>query len=138
MAELTDAEIDAALARGEESLLKDPHASAVRYDAESGRLIIDLTNGCTFAIPVSLIQHVRDLPPEEIAKVQLLGSFGSGLEWEEADIHYSVAGLVASHFGNRKYMDGLWASRAGSVSTPAEAAAARANGAKGGRPRKAA
>lgn len=138
MAELTDAEFETATRRGEESLRTEPHAKAVRYDAKSGRLIIDLTNGCVFAIPTDLIQHVRDMPSEEIAKVRLLGSFGSALEWEDADIHFSVAGLVAGHFGSQKYMDSQWASRAGSVTSPAKAAAARANGAKGGRPRKSA
>lgn len=138
MVDITDEEIEAATARGEESLRNDPHAAAVRYDAKSGRLILDLTNGCTFAIPADLLQFVRDLPPEEIAKVQLLGHFGSILEWEEADIHYSVEGLVSGLFGTRKYMDALRAAQAGSVTSPAKAAAARKNGAKGGRPRKSA
>ncbi len=138
MVDISDEEIEAAMRRGQESLLNDPHAAAVRYDAKSGRLILDLTNGCTFAIPANLLQFVRDLPPEEIAKVQILGKSGSILEWEEADIHYSVEGLVSGLFGTRKYMDAMRAARAGSVSTPAKAAAARANGAKGGRPRKSA
>jgi hypothetical protein len=138
MAEPTDEDFRLARQRGEESLRNEPHAAAVRYDAKSGRLIIDLTNGCTFAVPANLLQHVRDLPPEEIAKVRLMEKSGMALEWEEADIHFSVAGLVSGFFGNRRYMDQLWASRAGSVTSPAKAAAARANGAKGGRPRKSA
>jgi hypothetical protein len=49
-------------------------------------------------------------------------------------VDYSVPGLVAGIFGTARWM----AARAGRAGSPAKAAAARANGAKGGRPRKAA
>ena len=56
------------------------------------------------------------------------------LHWEKLDVDFSVPGLVAGIFGTARWM----AARAGRASSPAKAAAARANGAKGGRPRKAA
>jgi hypothetical protein len=58
---------------------------------------------------------------------------GFGLHWETLDVDFSVAGLVNGIFGTAKWM----AARAGRAISPAKAAAARANGAKGGRPRKA-
>jgi hypothetical protein len=56
---------------------------------------------------------------------------GYGLHWEALDVDLSIPGLIAGIFGTRSYM----ARRAGQATSPAKAAAARANGAKGGRPR---
>jgi hypothetical protein len=58
---------------------------------------------------------------------------GYGLHWESLDLDYTVPGLMNGVFGTAKWM----AAKAGRATSPAKAAAARANGAKGGRPRKA-
>jgi hypothetical protein len=47
-----------------------------------------------------------------------------------------VPALVAGIFGTKRWMTGELARIAGRVRSPAKASAARANGAKGGRPRK--
>jgi hypothetical protein len=132
MAELTDAQIDAALERGRVAAETEPRAAAARYDRKSGRIIIDLTNGTTFAFPVHLAERLADASPEDLAEIEILGR-GFGLHWERLDVDYTVPGLVAGVFGTARWM----AARAGRASSPAKAAAARRNGAKGGRPRKA-
>ena len=68
---------------------------------------------------------------DQLAEVEILGS-GSGLHWEALDADLSVPNLLAGLFGTQAYM----ARRAGQATSPAKAAAARTNGAKGGRPRK--
>jgi hypothetical protein len=133
MVELTEAQIDAAIERGRIADETEPRAAAARYDAKSGRVIIDLTNGATFAFPARLAEGLADASPDELANIEILG-FGFGLHWEKLDVDYSVPGLVAGIFGTRRWM----AAQAGRARSPAKAAAARANGAKGGRPRKAA
>ena len=127
------AQIDAALERGRIADETEPSAAAARYDAKFGRVVIDLTNGATFAFPARLAEGLADASPEALADIEILG-FGHGLHWEKLDVDYSVPGLVAGIFGTARWM----ASRAGRANSPAKAAAARANGAKGGRPRKAA
>lgn len=72
--------------------------------------------------------------PDQLAGVEIAGA-GSGLHWEALDVDLSVPALMAGSFGTKAWMREL-ARRAGSVTSPAKAAAARANGAKGGRPRK--
>ena len=68
---------------------------------------------------------------DQLAAVEILGN-GYGLHWEALDADISVPGLLAGIFGTKAYMARL----AGQSKSPAKAAAARANGVKGGRPRK--
>jgi hypothetical protein len=133
MAELTDAQIEAAEERGVCAKESEPRAAAARYDRKSDRIIVDLANGCTFAFPPRLAQGLESATGDQIAQTEILGS-GYGLHWEGLDVDLSIAGLLAGLFGTKVYM----AQRAGRAKSPAKAAAARVNGAKGGRPRKAA
>ena len=133
MVELTDAQIDAALERGLTAWLHEPRAAAVRYDGRLGRVIVELTNGCTFTFPPKLAQGLEAATEEELSKVEILGA-GSGLHWEALDAEMSVPALLAGLFGTKAYL----AQQAGRARSPAKAAAARANGTKGGRPRRSA
>ena len=131
MAELTDAEIDAALLRGMTVRASEPRAAKARYDRKRKRIIVELTNGCTFAFPARLVQGLERASDEQLAAVEVLGQ-GYGLHWDAPNTDISIPGLLAGIFGTKSYMARL----AGRTKTPAKAAAARANGAKGGRPRK--
>jgi hypothetical protein len=133
MAELTDTEIDAALARGKVMRATEPRAVKARYDRAKGRMVVDLANGCTFAFPARVAQGLEQATDDQLASVEILGN-GYGLHWEALDTDISVPGLLAGIFGTKAYMAQL----AGRTKSPAKAAAARANGARGGRPRKAA
>lgn len=131
MVDLTDAEIDAALERGRIAQQTEPRATSARYDRKNNRIIVDLTNGCTFAFPPGMAQGLETATDEELASIEILGA-GYGLHWETLDADLSVPGLLAGLFGTKAYM----ARRAGQAKSPAKAAASRANGAKGGRPKK--
>jgi hypothetical protein len=131
MAELTESEIDAAIERGHIAQKIEPRADAVRYDKQNNRIIVDLTNGCTFAFPPRVAQGLETATDEDLAAVDILGA-GYGLHWETLDVDLSIPGLLAGLFGTKAYM----ARRAGQTKSPAKAAAARENGRKGGRPRK--
>lgn len=133
MAELTNTEIAAALERGRAAHEREPRAAAARYDRRLGRVVVELTNGCTFAFPPRLAQGLENATEDQLAQVEIL-SKGYGLHWEALDADLSIPGLLAGLFGTRSYM----ARRAGQATSPAKVAAARTNGAKGGRPRKSA
>ena len=133
MADLTDAEIDAALERGKRVQAEEPRASAAHFDRRTGKITLDLTNGCTFVFPARLIQGLEEVGDDELATITLLPQ-GRGLHWEASDVDISVPGVVNGIFGTRAHM----ARVAGRSRSPAKTAASRANGAKGGRPRKAA
>ena len=131
MVEITDAQIDAALERGKLALETEPRAATARYDRQLDRVIVDLTNGCTFAFPPRIAQGLEAASADQLAEVEILG-LGYGLHWEGLDVDLSLPGLMAGILGTKAYM----VRRAGQATSQAKAAAARANGAKGGRPRK--
>lgn len=130
-AELTYAEINAALERGRLAEQSEPCVQTVRYDQCNSRIIVDLTNGCTFTFPPRLAQGLEAASDDELDAVEILGA-GYGLHWEALDVDLSVPGLLAGLFGTKAHM----ARQAGRTKSPAKAAAARVNGLKGGRPRK--
>jgi hypothetical protein len=121
--------------RGRESLANEPRAKRARYDPKSGRVMVHLDNGCNFAFPARLAQGLETATDDELAAVEILGA-GYGLHWDHLDVDLSVPGLLAGLFGTKAYMDRLRASHAGSATSSRKAAAARINGAKGGRPRR--
>lgn len=131
MADLTNVEIDAALKRGKTAHSEEPRAIAVRYDSSASRVIVELENGCIFAFPPALAQGLETASEEQLASVEILGR-GYGLHWEDLDVDLSVPGLMAGIFGTKAWM----ARRGGRSTSAAKAAASRANGAKGGRPKK--
>ena len=104
MADLTDAEIDAALERGRIAQQTEPRAASARYDRKSGRIIVELTNGCTFAFPPHMAQGLETAKDDELASVEILGA-GYGLHWEALDADLSVPGLLAGRFGTKAFMD---------------------------------
>jgi hypothetical protein len=131
MADLTDTQIDAAIERGKAAHQHEPRAASARYDRKHRRVIVELTNGCTFSFPPHLAQGLEDGTDDDLTPVEIFGA-GYALHWEALDADLSVPGLLAGLFGTRSHMARL----AGQATSPAKATAARVNGAKGGRPRK--
>lgn len=131
MVEPSEAQMVAAEKRGSIAVQTEPRAARARFDRRRGRMVIALTNGCSFTFPVRLAQGLEAASDDEIAAFELLGN-GYGLHWERLDVDLSIPGLLAGLFGTRAYM----ARHAGQARSLAKAAAARANGARGGRPRK--
>src|SRR5262252_2259626 len=135
--ELTPEEFDrqykAGVERGKLAASTEPRATGAQYDRRSDRLVIDLSNGATLILPVSLLQGFKGARPSDVAAVEVVPN-GSALHWEKLDADFSVPGLVAGVFGNRVWMDELrkeWGRKGGKTKSKAKAAAARANGAKG-------
>lgn len=110
-------------------------AAAATYDARFGRVMVELTNGFLFGFPAKAVPALCDATPHELATVRISPG-GMGLHWETLDVDLSVAGLLLSSVDRSEKLSEL-ARVAGQARTPAKAAAARVNGTKGGRPRKA-
>lgn len=137
MVRVLDAQLKAAEARGRKMLETEPRASAAHYDRATGRVVVDLVNGCTYAFPAQLVQDLHGATPDDLAGIEVDG-LGFNLHWPALDADLYVPALVSGIFGTRAWMARELARVAGRATSPAKAAAARSNGAKGGRPRKAA
>ncbi len=121
--------------RGDQLALAEPRAESARYEVASGRVIVDLTNGCTSAFPARALQGLGEASDRDLAQVEVSG-FGCGLHWETLDADFTVPGLLMGLFGTRAWIAREQARIAGAVRSPAKATAARENGRKGGRPRR--
>lgn len=128
--------IGAAEARGAELVGAEPRAAAAHFDPDTRSITVGLTSGCAFTFPAHLVPELADAESDALSDVEILGR-GIGLHWEALDVDLSVPGLLAGLFGTRAWLDRQRASRAGAARSAAKIAAARANGRKGGRPRKA-
>ena len=131
-----DTQIKQAKAAGIAALENEPRAKSVRYSPTRRQVVVELTNGCSFIFPVDKAQGLAGASNKDLADVQILGK-GFGLHWEKLDADLSIPSLVVGIFGSKAWMREL-ARRGGASTSPAKATAARANGAKGGRPSKSA
>lgn len=132
MVEITDAELAEAKRRWEEERAERPIPASVRFDPPSERIIVEFTNGASFMFPARAVEGLENATAVQLAEVELLGE--TGLHWESLDVDYTIAGLMNGIFGTRAFMEAQ--RRGGQSRSPAKVAASRANGAKGGRPRK--
>ena len=137
MAGVTEAQLAAAEARGRALLQTEPRAAAARFDRVTGRIVVDLVNGCSYAFPATLVEDLQGAGEDALAGVEVDGA-GFNLHWAALGVDLYVPALISGLFGTRAWMTRELARLAGQATSPAKAAAARSNGAKGGRPRKAA
>lgn len=111
-----------------------PRAVHARFDPGSGRVNVELANGCALVIAPQQEPALKDATPAELAQVSV-SVCGRFLEWTSKGVQICIAGFVAAALGMRAWLDRDRAARAGSVRSEAKAKAARENGRKGGRPR---
>jgi hypothetical protein len=135
---ISDADYTAALSRGRSEAATQLRARAVRYLADRDVLEIETNRDGGFLIPRAWIGALQDIPAEELAQLQVWPD-GSALELEARDIHISVDGLLTDVLPAllpESALAAIFARRGGQATSAAKRASARANGRKGGRPRK--
>jgi hypothetical protein len=130
---ISDASIELAYRRRDEQLATEPRAVGVRYHRADDTIIVEMNNGAALVIPRRLLQGLRDAMPDQL-RGGLVAAGGTALTWPVLDVDFTVMALLRGVYGGRKWMSEL-ARHAGATTSPAKAAAARANGRKGGRPR---
>ena len=125
----------AANARGAAAIARGPVARAARYDSRRGSIVIALERGCEFSFPTALAEGLADAPRSKLAKIKISPS-GLGLHWPLLDADLHVPALIEGVFGSRRWMQQI-GKLGGSSRSAAKSKAARANGKRGGRPKKA-
>ncbi len=131
----SEAAIRAAEQRMRERMEASPRAVAARYDRRVSRVMVSLSNGLELAFPPHLAEGLADAKPADLAVIEITPT-GLGLHWPKLDTDLYLPALLEGVFGSPRWMAGLLGKSGGLAHTPARAAAARANGREGGRPRK--
>ena len=131
----SDAAVRQAEQRMRERIETSPRAIAARYDRRVARITVSLSNGLELAFPRRLAEGLADAKPADLAAIEITPT-GLGLHWPKLDADLYLPALLEGVFGSPRWMAGLLGKSGGLARTPAKAAAARANGRKGGRPRK--
>jgi uncharacterized protein DUF2442 len=130
-ADLSRDEYAAANARAQKAVQTEPRATSARFTA--GKLVLELGGAVKVTIPRDRVRGLQIADPHAVANVKIEGG-GEYLRWPDLDVDHSVPILLADVLGIRTARD--VARSGGSATSAAKATAVRANGAKGGRPRK--
>jgi nucleoid DNA-binding protein len=127
-------QIERAVRRGEASLKDQPRAKTVDFVEEDRLLILELEDGTVVRIPVDEMQGLTKAADEDIKNVEIAES-GLALHWDLLDVHFTVPGLVKGLRGTAAWMKAI-GQKGGQARSADKSEAARANGRRGGRPRK--
>lgn len=132
----TPRDIDKAIEAGRLYQDKEVLAVGVAYDPSPGRdyLTLHLSNGHRHLIPREDVQGMEGASEAAIEDVQIVGG-GTALHWPQLDLDMYVPALLMNKYGNVQWMQQL-GRKGGVAKTELKKKASRANGAKGGRPRK--
>ncbi len=129
----TDVEIAVAVSAGRFEI--DRVVIAAAYDHTIDKVVIRFSDGVDVSFPRKRLQGLETATPQQLEKIEIEGP-GTGLIWPELDVAHYVPGLLAGVFGTKMWMTHN-GRKGGATKTAAKAASARANGALGGRPKKA-
>ncbi len=135
MVELTDEQFEAAKRRGE-ARLRGPRAVAARYDAGRGRVVIALSTGVELGLMPRDVEGLAGATTDDLRAIEVNG-MGLGVHFPRLDVDLYVPALLEGVLGSRRWMAARLGAAGGQVRSAAKAAAARENGKRGGRPRKA-
>jgi uncharacterized protein DUF2442 len=115
--------------------VQDPSAVVdARYDPDGDLIDLRFGGGGSMAIPRKIVPGLERATESQM-EVIIVSPAGDALSWPSLDVDVHVPGLVERAFGTRLFAAAT-GRRGGRRRSRAKAEAAKANGAKGGRPRK--
>ena len=130
----TEAELDRAIKAGRRRRGAERRAARVHYDVKKDLIQIDLTDGVAVSLPRKMVKEFRSVPPEDMKKLRI-SPVGYGIKLDAHDINISVHGLIAALVRPADMAASL-GRLGGAAKSDKKIESARANGAKGGRPKK--
>ncbi len=118
------------------ALRENGFAVSARYDRRTARIVVNLNTGVRIAFPARLAEGLAEASPDDLAEIEIRPA-GLGLHWPKLDADVYVPTLLQGVFGSKRWMAAELGAAGRRVRSRAKASAARDNGRKGGRPRKA-
>jgi hypothetical protein len=128
-------DFDRASARAAQRRRTGPTAVAARYDRRTDRVVISLGSGLEVAFSPRDAEGLERAKPADLAPIEISPS-GLGLHFPQLDADLYLPALLEGFLGSKRWMAARLGERGGRATTAAKAAASRANGKRGGRPRK--
>ena len=132
---LTDADVKKAEKRMQARMQAQPRAVSARYDRQGARIVVSLSNGLDIGVPVQMAQGLAGAKASQLAAIEITPT-GLGLHWPKLDADLYLPSLLQGLFGTRRWMASLLGKAGGRSTSAAKKVASRANGKRGGRPRK--
>ncbi|MHC8335884.1 DUF2442 domain-containing protein [Pseudomonas sp. LB3P25] len=130
---VTEAVLDDAIERGKLRRNSGLQATAVAFLEPC--LVVSFDDGSGVLLPVKLYPEFDGFETEDFDRMKV-GFSGTALCHEGKHLQVSIAGMISASKPLMDMAASVIASRNGRQSSAAKAEAARANGRKGGRPRK--
>jgi Protein of unknown function (DUF2442) len=125
--------------RGADKLKQLPKAANAQYDKNSMRMVLEMQNGITLLVPISLIQGLQSEDAKALANFELVMN-GTQIHWHELDVQFYIEDLLKGIFGTPNWMKSIpehlaeIGRKGGSQKSAVKANSSRENGRKGGRP----
>ena len=112
-----------------------PKALTAHYEPAIDQVLVKLSTGWSLAFEPKNAQQLKGATPEKLQTIEITPN-GLGLYFPEMDADLYIPSLLQGRWGSKSWMAAQFARLGGSTTSPKKAAAARTNGAKGGRPKK--
>jgi hypothetical protein len=135
----TDEEIEAGRREGAAQAQNGPRAQAIAYFPATGRFRLELKSGTVLEFSREAVPELDAATDAQLADGLGVSVSGGAIVCRAIDMDIAVEGLVLDLAMGKAWRLGLkqwYASQMGRTKSDAKAEAARANGKKGGRPRR--
>jgi hypothetical protein len=133
--DITEATFAAATRLGSARRQQSPGVVQAFYDEQAERVVIELNTGLVLTFRPQDVEGLSAAPIQALGKIQISPS-GLGVHFPELDVDLYIPALLQGFLGTQRWMAAQLGKSGGLACTPAKAAAARANGKLGGRPKK--
>jgi hypothetical protein len=130
---LSPAALNKIIKDGKRREATEPRAVSAHYDRAADLIVARLRSGVFFIFPRTFVPGLKGARRSQIEHMELVGN-GASLEWPDVDDGIDLVHLIERSIGLKTTVSA--GRNGGRAKTKAKAAAARVNGAKGGRPKK--
>jgi hypothetical protein len=132
----SERDVEKATLRAADRLATFPPAVKARFDRRSARVVVELATGVQIAVRAAQVQGLADASPQSLATIVISPS-GLGLHFPVLDADVYLPAMIEGVLGAKRWVAAEAGRVGGRATSKRKSAAARRNGKRGGRPRKA-
>ena len=132
---ITEDTFAAATRRATARVNQSPGVTRAFFDPQQARVVLELNTGMVLTFPVQDIEGLSQATPQQLQQIEISPS-GLGIHVPALDVDLYIPSLLQGFLGTKQWMAAQMGKTGGKATSAAKAAAARANGKLGGRPKK--